>query len=162
MIAVVAYGNPLRGDDGVAWRVVERLERDGDLVVPLTLHQLTPEVALVLSQADGVIFVDARAGTAPGSVCCAAVKPQAGAPGLTHHVSPEAVLALAQSLYGVQPRAALVTIAAESFALAEHLSLAVRRAVPRAVRLIRDLVRAWSLEALPEGATLGSPRVGDA
>lgn len=162
MIAVVAYGNPLRGDDGVAWRVVERLERDGDLVVPLTLHQLTPEVALVLSQADGVIFVDARAGTAPGSVRCAELKPQAGAPGLTHHVSPEAVLALAQSLYGVQPRAALVTIAAESFALAEHLSLAVRRAVPRAVRLIRDLVRAWSLEALPEGATLGSPRVGDA
>jgi len=162
MIAVVAYGNPLRGDDGVAWRVVERLERDGDPVVPLTLHQLTPELALVLSQADGVIFVDARAGRAPGSVRCSEVKPQTAAPGLTHHVAPEAVLALTQSLYGVQPRAALVTVAAESFALAEHLSPTVRRAVPRAVRLIRSLVRAWSLEALPEGTALGSPRVGDA
>lgn len=162
MIAVVAYGNPLRGDDGVAWRIVERLEREGAPVVPLTLHQLTPEVALVLSQADGVVFVDARLGAAPGSVRCADLKPQATVAGLTHHVSPEAVLALAQSLYGVQPRAALVTVDAASFALAEHLSPAVRRAVPRAVRLIRNLVSEWSLAALPEGTALGPPRVGDA
>jgi hydrogenase maturation protease len=162
MIAVVAYGNPLRGDDGVAWRIVERLERDGDPVVPLALHQLTPEVALMLSQADGVIFVDARAGESPGSVRAAEVRPQPTAAGFTHHVSPEAVLALAQSLYGAQPRAALVTVAAESFALAEELSPTARRAVPRAVRLIRGLVREWSLEALPEGTALGSPRVGDA
>ncbi len=169
MIAVVAYGNPLRGDDGVAWRVAGRIEAASDPVVTLTLHQLTPELALVLSQADGVVFVDAAlsgAGTPPGSVRLRAVRPaEPGAPagpGLAHHLGPEAVLALARGLYGSQPRAALVTIAGESFVHSEHLSAAVRRAVPRAVRAIRRLVREWSLEALPESATLVPPRIPNA
>src|SRR5512138_1129743 len=146
MIAVVAYGNPLRGDDGVAWRVAGRIEAASDPVVTLTLHQLTPELALVLSQADGVVFVDAAvpdAGTSPGSVRLREVRPAEpgvpAGPGLAHHLDPETVLALARGLYGSQPRATLVTIAGETFAHGERLSAAARRAVPRAVRAIRRL-----------------------
>jgi hydrogenase maturation protease len=169
MIAVVAYGNPLRGDDGVAWRVAGRIEAASDPVVTLTLHQLTPELSLVLSQADGVIFVDAALGAAgrpPGSVRVRDLRPAEPqtptGPGLAHHLSPEAVLALARGLYGSQPRAALVTVTGETFAHGEQLSAIVRRAVPRAVRVIRRLVRDWSLDALPESATLVPPRIPNA
>lgn len=103
MIAVVAYGNPLRGDDGVAWRIAGQIEAAGDPVVTLTLHQLTPELALVLSQADGVVFVDAAVraeGVPPGSVRVRDLRPAdpngPAGPGLAHHLSPEAVLTLAR------------------------------------------------------------------
>jgi hydrogenase maturation protease len=162
MIAVVAYGNPLRGDDGVAWRIVERLEQAGDAVVPLALHQLTPEVALVLKQADGVIFVDAEVGPPPGNVGRVEVTARVAEAGIAHHMRPETVLALAESLYGAHPRAALVTVAGERFDLTEELSPPVRRAIPRALRLIREIVREWSLDVLPEGAALSPPRIGDA
>jgi hydrogenase maturation protease len=170
MIAVVAYGNPLRGDDGVAWRIAGQIEAAGDPVVTLTLHQLTPELALVLSQADGVVFVDAAVrdeATPPGSVRVRDLRPAdpsgpSAGPGLAHHLSPEAVLALARGLYGSQPRAALVTVTGESFVHSERLSTVSRRAAPRAVRVIRRLVRDWSLEALPEGATLVPARIPNA
>jgi Ni,Fe-hydrogenase maturation factor len=52
---VVAIGNSLRADDGVAHRVA-------DLLTGLTLrrvHQLTPELAAEMQQADMVVFLDA-------------------------------------------------------------------------------------------------------
>jgi hydrogenase maturation protease len=159
MIAVVAYGNPLRGDDGVAWRVAQQLERAGDPAVVLTLHQLTPEVALVVSQADGVIFVDAAHGVRPGRVSTSEIGPAATHAALTHHMSPETVLALAQRLYGSSPRAALVTVAGESFEFSEGLSAPVLRAVPEALRAVRQLIRTWSLSALPEGTALHPLRI---
>jgi hydrogenase maturation protease len=159
MIAVVAYGNPLRGDDGAAWRVAQRLERAGDPVVVLTLHQLTPEVASLLSQADSVIFIDAARGAPPGRVSTAEIGPAAAHSPLTHHLSPETVLALTQRLYSTCPRAALVTIAGESFEFAEALSAPVRRALPEALRAVRQLIRAWSLSAASDGAALGRSRI---
>jgi hydrogenase maturation protease len=159
MIAVVAYGNPLRSDDGVAWRIAERLESAGDPVVALTLQQLTPELALVLSQATGVIFVDAAAGPVAGEVSCADVHPAGPVASFTHHLRPASVLALARGLYGATPRAALVTVVGERFDLGEGLSPVVKRAVPRALRVIRRLVRAWSLASLSEAATLSPQRI---
>jgi len=159
MIAVVAFGNPLRGDDGVAWRVAQDLEHSTDGAVVLTLHQLTPEVALVVSQATGVIFVDAAQGPVPGRVSTCGLTPASAQSTLTHHISPETVLALAQRLYGTSPRAALVTVTAESFAIGELLSVPVTRAVPEAVRAVQQLVRTWSLATLPEGTALSPARI---
>jgi|WetSurMetagenome_2_1015567.scaffolds.fasta_scaffold108514_2 hydrogenase maturation protease len=159
MIAVVAFGNPLRGDDGVAWRVAQELEHSADGAVVLTLHQLTPEVAVVVSQAAGVIFVDAAEGPMPGRVSTCELAPVAAQSTLTHHITPETVLALAQRLYGTCPRAALVTVTAESFAIGEALSTSVKRAVPEAVRAVQQLVRTWSLAALPEGTALSPARI---
>ena len=159
MIAVVAFGNPLRGDDGVAWRIAERLERDGDPVVVLTLHQLTPEVAALLSAVDGVVFVDAAQGPRPGRVTCRMLSTEAAPAPLAHHLSPDAVLALLVGLYGTQPRAAIVTVAGQDFGVGEGLSVAVRRAIPRALRAVRKLVRHWSLSMLPESTPLDPTQI---
>jgi hydrogenase maturation protease len=159
VIAVVAYGNPLRGDDGAAWRVAERLERGGDPIVVLTLHQLTPEVAALLSPVDGVIFVDASQGGRPGRVSRRTLSTRAAPAPLAHHLSPEAVLALLTGLYGTHPRAVLVTIGGEDFSLGENLSVPVQRAVPRAARLVRKLVGEWSLSALPQSTPLDPAQI---
>jgi Ni,Fe-hydrogenase maturation factor len=168
MIVVVAHGDPLCGDGALVWRVAELLERVGDAVVPLTLRELTPELSLLLSQADGVVFVVAGTGPTPGVVRSvdlrAAVPPPEGLK-LCGPFSPADVLAVTNELCGVQPRAALVTISGARGAQpdrAEAPTLTARRAVPRAVRLIRRLVRSWSLDALPEGTHLDPPRIPDA
>lgn len=55
-----------------------------------------------------------------------------------------------------------MTVTGDTFAHSERLSPVVRRATPRAVRVIRRLVREWSLDALPEGATLVPARIPNA
>src|SRR5579859_558099 len=65
-IVVAGYGNPLRGDDGVGWRVAEAVaEKWGERVCALTGQQPTPEWAPVLAAADIACFVDATHEAAP-------------------------------------------------------------------------------------------------
>jgi len=58
---VLACGNSLRGDDGVAFQVVSYLRNDScDPAAEFYCQQQwTPELAEPISQADIVIFVDA-------------------------------------------------------------------------------------------------------
>ena len=60
-VLIIAYGNPLRCDDGVAWRAAEALEGKfpSEQVEILRLHQLAPELADAVRQRELVLFVDA-------------------------------------------------------------------------------------------------------
>lgn len=136
---VLAYGNPLREDDGVAWAVAERVrELDPGLNV-LTVHQLTPELAEVLSEAESAVFVDARVGETPGELSIALIEPVERRPGMTHTIGPETLLFYSLRLFGRAPRGALVTVTGERFGMGQGLSPAAARAVPvaaeRAVQL---------------------------
>ena len=68
-VLVLGYGNILRTDDGIGWRVAECLADDPRLagVSVIGCHQLTPELALDLSQASLAILVDAAVGPAAGT-----------------------------------------------------------------------------------------------
>ena len=117
---VIGYGNSLRSDDGAGPRVAELLAQTDDVAV-LIRHQLVPELADDLRGRDVVVFVDAAATLPPGAVVSRplAASQSAEPPGLTHHVSPAALLLLAERLYGARPRAFLVTVGAASFASAK-------------------------------------------
>ena len=148
-VLVIAWGNPLREDDGFAWHVVEALRglQPRPFIPPLRLrhaHQLTPEMAECISRATGVVFVDARRDGTPGEVRCEPVAPAVGSNPLAHSVSPQTLLLYADGLFGRAPRAAVVTVTGERFGTGESLSPAVRRAVPRAVRAVLNQVRAWT------------------
>lgn len=147
-VLVIAWGNPLREDDGVAWHVVEGLRRlrPRPSLPPLILrhaHQLTPELAEPCSRAQGVVFVDARRDGVPGEVRCEAIGPSAGTNPLAHSLSPQALLLYAETLFGRAPLAVVLSIAGERFEHGEALSTVVRRALPRAIRAVIRQARAW-------------------
>ena len=143
---IIAYGNPLRGDDGLGWRVAELLSElpeiaENPLVEVVTCHQLTPELAERVSQAEGVVFVDAARGATPGTVAC---EPLAADPArqeaLGHHFTPVRVLAYACAIFGATPRAVAISVTAESFELGGRLSPTVEAALPRVLALVREQI----------------------
>jgi hydrogenase maturation protease len=153
-VLVVAWGNPLREDDAVAWHVLEGLRglrpRPGPPLMRLRhAHQLAPEMAETVSRASGVVFVDARADGDPGRVRCEPIRPEAGAAPLDHSLSPQGLLLIAEAVYGRAPRAVLVSVGGERFGMGEGLSPRVGRAVPWAVRAVLRQARALAAEAVP-------------
>ncbi len=139
---VIGIGNPLRGDDGIGWQVAHQVHQSvGSGVRVKTCHQLVPELAAEVCQADLVVFVDARAAEPAGFVSCEPIAPLPS-PSLTfsHHFSPAALLALTQHSFGKVPKAFLVSINGTDFGYREGLSPEVAAAVPRAVALITQLL----------------------
>lgn len=128
---VLACGNPLREDDGAAWKVAESLRGPG-LDVRCLLH-LGPELAEDVSRAGAVLFLDARERGEPGTIRIEELAPDDEGPLLTHALSPRALLLCAKELYGHAPRARLLTIAGERFGHGEGLSPRVEAAVRKQV-----------------------------
>jgi hydrogenase maturation protease len=142
LFLVIGYGNPLRGDDGVGWNVVEELtarERipHADLITSL---QLVPELAERISRTSTVCFVDAAGEGIPGAWQCESLtaSAQAASP-LGHHATPQELLSLTRSLYASAPEAFLFTICGGAFECGEGLSLAVATAVPLVASAIEHL-----------------------
>ncbi len=138
-VLILGYGNPLCGDDGVGWRVVEALEGLLPDHSRATFHQLTPEWAEPISAAGHVIFVDAAVGETPGEVRCFPISPAPGRPG-SHETTPDGILSMAGDLFGRCPPAHMVTVTGGSFEISESLTPTVAAAVPLAVMRIRRLL----------------------
>ena len=136
---IIGYGNPLRGDDGVGWRVIEALEGLVPEGAAVAVHLLTPELAEPISRARCVIFVDAAVGDLPGQMSCFPLAPAPGRPG-SHETNPAGLLALAAELFGRCPPAHMVTIAGGSFDVGEELTAPVEAAVAVAAAAVRALV----------------------
>jgi hydrogenase maturation protease len=152
-VLVVAWGNPLREDDAVAWHVVEGLRglrpRPGLPLLRLRhAHQLAPEMADAVSRAAAVVFVDARADGDPGRVRSERVRPEAVTAPLAHSLEPQGLLLIAETVYGRAPRAVLVSVAGERFGVGEELSPRVRRAVPWAIRAVLRHAAALARDAV--------------
>src|SRR5207248_11128227 len=105
-----------------------------------TLAQLAPELALPISEAGLVIFIDASREGEPGELICSEVTPQLVPVRFSHELSPEAVLALSKYMYGVSPPAFLVSLCGERFTLGEGLSPLIASQLPRLVDLVTQLV----------------------
>ncbi len=152
-ILIVAYGNPLRCDDGVAWRAAEALEGKFPIsqVEIRRLHQLAPEIADALRNRELVLFLDAACvddadNTRPGEIRVGQVaasemkQPPSGQ--FSHVYSPAKVLELAQELYGGIPLATVITVTGQDFGHGDRLSQLVAAAVPALVSKIEGIVRA--------------------
>src|ERR1700690_711381 len=118
---ILACGNVIRGDDGVAPFIARYLA--SNFCDPQTeIHssqQWTPELAEIISQSEMVIFLDASAALPPGEVQTQRIAAGALPAGrLTHSVNPGELLALAERLYGRVPETVfLLTIGGQSFEL---------------------------------------------
>lgn len=145
-ILILGYGNTLRGDDGLGCRAAERLEhlggRGGIRVV--AAHQLGIDFAELVADAELVVFIDASRDGLPGELRTSSVKtlPAGEAEAvMTHHLTPEALLAVSRALYGGSPEAVAVTLTGAAFDLSEELSPIVEAELPGVVKRVEALVR---------------------
>jgi len=149
-VLIVAYGNPMRCDDGVAWRAADALEKKSSSDVEiLRLHQLTPELADTVRQFRRVIFVDAAScdgsRNKPGMIQVEAVHGGTSEPACFSHIlSPRKVLDLASQLYDASPKAFVITVAGQEFDHGDCLSAPVASALPELVARIERLLEGYN------------------
>lgn len=136
---IVAYGNPWRGDDGLAWGLAGRLRAAG-LPPGTTLRvcrQLTPELAAEIRGARRVIFVDAACRGRPGDLLRQPLEGPAPPLGGGHHLTPPQLLGLAAALGAGRPPAVLLSMVGQRFPHRPGLSPAVRRNLSRLADAVR-------------------------
>jgi hydrogenase maturation protease len=154
-ILILGYGNPLRSDDGLGWRAAEELSRtlSSPHVEVLARHQLTPELADAVRQADAVFFIDATRDGEPGELTCEPVSPLPTNERFSHQLSPAGILALARQLYGACPRAFLVSLCGECFDYGEKLSPRIAAGLPHLTALVAQAAHQFERYGLhPQGA----------
>jgi hydrogenase maturation protease len=134
---ILSCGNTLRSDDGIGpylseW-ARERYASDPAITV-ITRHQWTPDLALDLTEAETVLFIDCAIDIEPGEICFREVEPAAETELRNTHLSgaPD-LLAMAQTYYAAAPRRSLLmTIGAGSMELGETFSPIVQATIPAA------------------------------
>ncbi|MFI5040230.1 MAG: hydrogenase maturation protease [Acidimicrobiales bacterium] len=148
-ILIVGFGNPLRGDDGVGWRIADALRGDHRLVGAeiLVRHQLTPELAEDVASAELVVLVDARDdGSSPGTVSISHLDGRASGTDVdhaalqSHAFDPAGLLDLSAELFGPVPPVVLVTVSVANDDVGERLSPHVERALPAAVAAVVQVI----------------------
>ena len=139
---MIGYGNTLRSDDGVGQAVVE-LVKTWNLsnVQVMPVHQLTPELAEPLSNADLAIFVDAYPADFEQEVQVCPLEPASSGWTMGHTSAPQGLLAIAQALYHHYPQAWLVAIPGNNFELGYSLSPLAEQGMAEALTVIDGLIR---------------------
>jgi hydrogenase maturation protease len=98
--------------------------------------QLTPEMAEDISGYEYVCFVDAHTGHIPEPVRLIDVESEFQHSPFTHHLTPQSLMSMCETLYGRRPDAALVSVLGYRFLFTRQLSEETAQLVPQAVELI--------------------------
>lgn len=151
-LLIIGYGNPDREDDGVAWHILRALTEKLGLDSPNSYEdefpeseridfqfhlQLTPEMAEDISIYEYVCFVDAHTGNIPEPVRLIGVESEFQHSPFTHHLTPQSLMSMCETIYGRMPDAALLSVLGHRFLFTRQLSKETTRLVPQAVELIR-------------------------
>jgi hydrogenase maturation protease len=155
-LLLIGYGNPDREDDGVAWHILHAITLKLGLPAPesyedefpetaqidLDFHlQLTPEMAEDISTYEYVCFIDAHTGSIPEPVRLIDVESEFQHSPFTHHLTPQSLLSMCETIYHKKPDAALVSVLGYRFLFTRQLSEETTRLVPQAVQLIWDWMK---------------------
>jgi hydrogenase maturation protease len=135
---LIALGNPLRGDDGAAGLVADRLQGELGITTIRAFHVL-PELAEQVAAADTVFLVDADVQCEQPHIELLVSDPSRRSP-ISHSVSASEVVTLARRLYGFHGRAYLCHIPALRFGSTEGVSLQTEKAAESIAVMIRELL----------------------
>ena len=108
---------------------------NGRLDFAFTL-QLTPEMAEQIAPYERVCFVDAHTGSIAAEVQMAPVKAKFQHSPFTHHLTPQSLLSMCQTLHGKTPRATLLAVRGYQFEFEREISPETAALVPEAVEKI--------------------------
>lgn len=135
---IIAYGNPDRQDDGAGWVVLDLVSTHfgrnfadynddfysslGHDIDFLYVLQLTPELVDVLASYDTVAFVDAGIAGENDPLQITSIHPRALTSPLSHHMSPQALLAYLNDTHHHQMEAWLITIPGYLFGFTRQIT----------------------------------------
>ncbi|MDK9700872.1 MAG: hydrogenase maturation protease [bacterium] len=124
---VLAYGNPLRTDDGLAVAALERLQKRFDGETAIEFHsamQPLPEHAALCSEQQFVLFLDASASLQPGNISSHRIVPANDSqPNQnTHSLDFQGLLNLTHRVYEKSPEAVCLAMGGHDFAIGKGLS----------------------------------------
>ncbi|WP_204151467.1 hydrogenase maturation protease [Leptolyngbya sp. CCY15150] len=145
-ILIIGYGNTLRGDDGAGYYIAEQMADQIAThawtgVRSLSVHQLLPELAAEIADAQTVIFVDAAM---PGELLTQPrlerLVAKATAPTLGHHLDMRLLLDLARQLYGATPTAYRLLIPTQTFDIGITVSPLTQAAIAQAMSTLLEFV----------------------
>lgn len=154
---ILGFGNPDRGDDGVAWHILSKIARHfnkalseeqiecclvelNDRVDMWFNLQLIPEITEQLAQYPQAIFVDAHTTDYEDDFRVVDLKPEFQNSPFTHHLTPSSCLSLTQSIYGKYPSAQLISVKGFSFEFTNQLSQKTFTLANQAVKLILGML----------------------
>ena len=129
---VIGIGNTLRCDDGIGARLTAALPEVPNVAV-IAVHQLTPEIALKLCDADRVLFVDAH--SSARRITLARVVPDGDLAITGHVLSPPGLLGLTRVLCEHVPQGWLLSVPGYEFGFGEKLSPQARFHLPTAIAI---------------------------
>ncbi len=146
-MVVIGYGNDLRSDDGVGQRVAQEIASwKLPHLTSLFVHQLTPELAAYLANAELAIFIDACFTRVGEDVQIQSIAPVYSSATTGHTSDPRSLLALTQVLYNRVPIAWWVQIPGINFELGEELSPTAEIGMQLAIAQINDLIKLKRIE----------------
>lgn len=158
-VQVIGYGNPGRQDDGLGPMFVDALRKSGYALSLSDPYQLTVEDALSFTDETVVVFVDA-AKQLSKPFEFAEAKPSTEHGLGSHTLSPQSLLQLSETIFGVRPTAYVLAIKGEQFDdFEESLSPQAQQNLDQAL----DFFRKWlSKNAALREANEASNEVGHA
>ena len=139
-VVVIGIGNPLRGDDGVGWTIVQLVRRR--LPPSAVVVETGGDATLLLEfwrDAYAAVLVDAaQSGVIPGTISRFDLTGGGAVPTpvSSHSFGIAEAVALGRVLRQVPPRLIVFTIEGRAFSLGSHVSTPVARAVPTAARQV--------------------------
>jgi hydrogenase maturation protease len=154
---VLGFGNPDRGDDGVAWHVLtgiahrfgqplstENIE-SGSIKLSAHTHlwfnlQLIPEVAEELADYQQAIFIDAHTAEIKEEIKVSKIKPEFQNSPFTHHLTAATCLSLSKTLYHKYPESILISIRGYDFSFTHSLSQKTMELAEKAIELIMEII----------------------
>lgn len=115
MRVIIGYGNELRGEDAFGIAVIKELENfELKETKLLTAFGLTPEIVLELLESDEVVFIDACYSQTDHYALASSLL-VAQTPQLSHHITPDVIIAMLHSLYNKNVKYTLYSMLSNSF-----------------------------------------------
>jgi len=153
---IMGYGNPDRGDDGVAFYIINRLLSVNGLlsmdlfsqeIIPLNSTtdlwfnlQLLPEVANILGNYETALFIDAHTSEINEEIQFIEIDAIYQTSPFTHHISPQTCLAITKEIFGKAPKSYLVSILGTEFQFTTHLSQKTNSLADMAINQILEMI----------------------
>jgi len=153
---ILGYGNPDRGDDGVAWHLLnellisEGIQKSDLFVSEITdlngkadiwfNFQLLPEISELVAKYDRALFIDAHTGDIEEEINFEKIEPEFKNSPFTHHFSPSSCLAIAESISGSYPEAWLLSVRGYDFEFSRELSPKTKDLCKMALQKIQSLI----------------------